>query len=234
MAIFLIPPVCGLAPPVYDGFNDMKRLLQSAADRIYIVEFPGQGNTIGQFSLANSCVALEEQVHCIARPEDAVLFGVCSGALAALWTACRRPVRAVVCWEMSERYCITRTGALALARKYRLRLDWTTLFIPIYPLTLVERCSTPLTFGYSMKSRSTTEQEQRRLAMAAPWGQMVELAGTSHFPGHPAGSASLLAGLIQEALDRTALQSEISSQSSKTSRPGKIIRGRDRAAHSPR
>jgi len=85
----------------------------------------------------------------------------------------------------------------ALARKYRLRIDWTTALEPVCGLTIATRCVARAMFACSTESTATRLAHQRVLAANAPNGAATALEGTGHFPGQPPGSAAVLARALE-------------------------------------
>jgi hypothetical protein len=179
----------------------MSALLSTQQHTVHVIEFSGQRERKGEFSVYNSCADLSSWAGDSQNAEDTLIFGVCSGALAALWTACHIQVAGVFCWELPLSYKFTRASVSALARKYHLRIDWSSALVPVDPLLLAQHCAAPVMFGCSDQSTATSLSEQRILAAATQNAHASELSGTGHFPGRPIGSAVVLAQAVRAFAD---------------------------------
>lgn len=189
--LLLLPPVSGLRRPLNSRLLSLAAFMSSHAYAVTILEFAGQNGRSGAYSVKNSCDALKQYTDEIAseRDETILLFGICSGALAALHAAAFCPtVGGVFCWELSPFYQYSPTSAAALNRRFGLHIDWTTVLTPIQPMELLSRITQPVTFGFSNLSGVTTVAEQTALAEFTHSGSVIRVDGVGHFLGVTAES----------------------------------------------
>src|ERR1043165_7735013 len=96
----LVPPICGLYPPLNVTFAYMARSLAEAGYHTMILEFGGQPGVPGRYSVVASCAAASSFVSTLSGP--VLFFGICSGALTSLAASARtrEPVGAF-CWDLA-------------------------------------------------------------------------------------------------------------------------------------
>jgi hypothetical protein len=189
----LIPPICGLRDPVGSGFRRLARALAERGHTVTTLDFAGQNGNPGRFSVRNSGVCLADYLANEVEPVRVLLFGVCSGALAALYAAAScSAIGGVFCWELSPWYQYARSTALALSHMFALRIDWDNALDAIQPQELLARVSQPVVLGWSDVSGVTTLAEQCALASVAPRARTRFVEGVGHMVFDAPRSDSLL------------------------------------------
>jgi len=190
--IFLVPPVIGLHPPLDVSFTFIARALSVGGHRTTIVSFPGQHGNEGVFSVARSCFQLREHVRKADRPF--LIFGICSGALAALAASVSNvQARGVFCWDLSSNIEYSQEMLTSLSQRYGVMFCRSSALLPVQATQLVQLVNAPIVFAYPKRSFYTRPRLQQGLAKMAAAGRAVCLENTGHFPGVPRGSEKVFA-----------------------------------------
>jgi len=193
--VILVPPVIGLHPAVRDGLAFVAKALAGRGHRTIIVSFPGQHGHSGLFSVQRSCEQLASMLNGVPSPH--LLFGICSGALAALAAAAgSRSARGVLCWDLASRFDYTERVTTALTRRYGVRFCPATGHTPVQATDLVAAVQVPIAFGSPPRSFYTRPAQQRELAALARRGTTFSVEGAGHFPGVPRGSEHIFTEFI--------------------------------------
>lgn len=193
--VLFLPPVAGLRRPLSSGFVRLAKFITSHGYGATVLEFAGQNGRPGAYSVKNSCDDLQRYLEETIEEanETILLFGICSGALAALHVAAFCPcIDGVFCWELSSFYQYSRESAMALSRIFDLRIDWDNVLTPIQPVELLSNISQPVAFGFSNLSGVTTIAEQTALADFTQRGSVVYVEEVGHFLRSGAGLENAL------------------------------------------
>lgn len=199
--ILLLPTAAGLFSPLNSTYSIMAKLLAEHGYIARVFEYPGQNGRPGLYAVSTSCRGLCNYLS--ARSENIslplFLFGICTGALAALYAAqhfvC---IRSVFCWEISFQYEYSVDSYNKLVNKFCLSVDWDHALESVQAEDLISHVSQEICLGSAKRSRCTTIEEQEKLAGFAHAAKVIILSGTSHIPGVPAGSEIILAKVLSE------------------------------------
>lgn len=194
--VLLLPTAAGLYRPLNRGYEQMASALVQHGLAATAVEFGGQNGRAGAYSVATSVDALVAFLEDRRTSKDrgVILFGVCSGALAALGACLRTPaVSAVACWELSAHYAYDTTTFQDLERRFGLVVDWKQALTPVQATDYIPQARVPLLLGIAQESRCTDADEQAQLQRLAANAETFALERCSHLPGVPLGSAERIA-----------------------------------------
>lgn len=201
--LIIVPPICGLAPPLDTNLRSLALDAARHHDQVEVVEFPGQNGQPGEFSMYKSCVQLAEHVARIDSAKDIRLVGLCSGAAASLYAASKlQTITHVLAWEVSPVYRYDRAHRRYIEKRFRLNFCDQTFFSPIQPLMLVPQVGRRLAFAWGGNSVYCDQRGQIQLAKAAPDGVAIRIPGLSHFLEGPEGRRSLVSWLASWSGDR--------------------------------
>jgi len=185
--VLLMPPVCGLYPPLDTSFPAIAEHLGQEGFRASVLRFAGQNGASGAYSVASSCAAAARFASRIEGP--VLFFGICSGGIAALAASIHAVgPAAVFCWDVALRYNYTPRLVEQMAKRYNVRFCRDTCLLPVQPSDLVPRTPATTTFAFPSRSTATTAAAQRALAALTPRGRVREIPGLTHLPGVPRGS----------------------------------------------
>jgi hypothetical protein len=190
--IVIVPPALGLYPPLDTSLAFIAEVLASRGYSTTLVSFPGQHGNAGMFSVARSCFQLAEYLRSLERPFS--LFGICSGALAALAASLEEPrAYGVFCWDLSSNLQYSPAAIFALTERYGMTFCERSALLPVQAPQIVPFVRSPIIFAYPPRSYYVRPAAQRALAAMAPVGRAVCVPGVGHFPGVPRGSERVLA-----------------------------------------
>ncbi len=184
--VILIPPVLGLYPPLDTSLPFIAERLAARGFDTCVLEFPGQYGNAGEFSVHLSCGACKLLVESLEPP--VFVYGICSGALAALATGVCSPVRGIYAWDISGHFDYTAKHLKYFESAYGISFCQATSLVPVQAEELVPAVQSPVTFAYPARSYYTKHRVQQALARLAPASQVDRLQGMGHFPGNPPGS----------------------------------------------
>ena len=98
--VIFIPTAAGLMRPLGSAYEKIANGLASKGYGTTILEFTGQNEQEGSYSVSESAKGLTDFLS--SYQQKLLLFGICTGALAALVAATRLTnVYSVFCWEWS-------------------------------------------------------------------------------------------------------------------------------------
>jgi hypothetical protein len=193
--VVLFPPVCGLYPPLDKSFPFIAERLSREGYRVAIVCFPGQHGLPGRFSVATSCMAATRYVSALTGPH--LLFGICSGGVAALAASVGSTQKsAVLCWDVHASYRYTPQYVESIARSYAVRFCPDTCLVPVQASDFVQESPADITLAFPRHSLQTTVAAQARLAALSRRIHVREVQGLGHFPGVPRGTERPFAEMI--------------------------------------
>ena len=205
--VYLLPTAAGLFRPLDTAFPAMAKILAESGYITHVLEFPGQRGRRGEYSVAASCDSLTDFISEQATAGDlpVVLFGICTGAVAALWAAhqLRHKIASVFCWELSAGYSYTTKAYESLAERFGLEIDWDRALEPVQPRDLLGKVRQPVCLAMSERSKCTTENEQRALSCSALTATQMAIPRTSHVPGIPKGSEVVIAQALAHWCETT-------------------------------
>jgi dienelactone hydrolase len=208
--VILIPTAAGLYRPLDKAYPNMARALSESGYLVRVVEFPGQNGRAGKYSVFASCLGLVSFLEQKSLVEDlpVFLFGVCTGALTALFSAIRtRTIKAIFTWDLCPTYEYSPEAYRRLEQKFGLIVDWDTALTPVQAEEIVGKVQQRIYFGVPIKSKCTNVAEQQKLCSLARKGECIPVEGVGHIPGLPRDSEMRIAEIICKKYDTLVKES---------------------------
>lgn len=202
--VILIPTAAGLYRPLDKAYPKMAKILAEAGYVVEVVEFPGQNGRAGKYSVFASCLGMMDflQKKSLSEHLPLFLFGVCTGALVALFSAARMNfIKSVFAWDLRPNYEYNPEAYRRLEQKFGLKVDWDTALTPVQAEEVVGEVRQRIYFGMPVKSKCTSIAEQQGLCDMARNGQCITVEGVGHVPGLPRGSELRIAEIIRDTYD---------------------------------
>lgn len=202
--VILIPTAAGLYRPLDKAYPNMARALAESGYLVRVVEFPGQNGRAGKYSVVDSCLGLASFLEQKSLVEGLPLFmfGLCTGALAALFSAVRTTtIKAIFTWDLCPTYEYNIDSYRRLEQKFGLIVDWDTALTPVQAEEIVGKVRQRIYFGVPIKSKCTNVAEQQKLCSLARKGECIPVEGVGHIPGLPKDSEMRIAQIIRKEFD---------------------------------
>jgi dienelactone hydrolase len=202
--VILIPTAAGLYRPLDKAYPNMARALAESGYLVRVVEFPGQNGRAGKYSVFASCLGLANflEQKSLLEGIPLFLFGVCTGALAALFSAVRtRTIKAIFTWDLCPTYQYSPEAYRRLEQKFGLMVHWDTALTPVQAEEIVGKVQQRVYFGVPIKSKCTNVAEQQGLCKLAKNSKCIPVEGVGHIPGLPRDSEMRIAQIICKEYD---------------------------------